>query len=233
MDQDGDQRRAGVCAQLPPVAVAAQAHTKEHTMASDSSRLRSQVAGLMAAYAAPESLVERDGIALWLEREGARSWLVIVAPRNAVVFERFAGQRAEGQEGYAIQRCPTTPANARALRETLPWLRPACSDCLPPLALAIAWVAPPWGMCAHCAPRSAQRAAARSPPSSRSSRRARTRALAGRPSRYSPTRPGGVRRWLVWTGRGRRRPCEDHRRYRRLRRRRLHLLHNRSWRVCR
>jgi tagaturonate epimerase len=94
-------------------------------MASNSSRLRSQVAALMAAYAAPESLVERDGMALWLERDGARSWRVIVAPRDAVVFERFAGQRAEGQEGYAIQRCPTSPANARALRPALPWLRPA------------------------------------------------------------------------------------------------------------
>src|SRR5262249_3252859 len=69
--------------------------------------------------------VERDGMAFWLEREGARTWLAILAPRDAVVFERFSGQREAGQEGHAIQRCPTTPANARALRETLPSLRPA------------------------------------------------------------------------------------------------------------
>jgi hypothetical protein len=94
-------------------------------MTPSSSRFRSQVAALMAARGTPESLVERDGMALWLEREGARSWLAIAAPRDAVVFERFAGERAEGQEGYAVQRCPTTQANARALRETLPWLRPA------------------------------------------------------------------------------------------------------------
>jgi hypothetical protein len=134
-------------------------------MASNSSRLRSQVAALMAAYAAPESLVERDGMALWLERDGARSWRVIVAPRDAVVFERFAGQRAEGQEGYAIQRCPTSPANARALRETLPWLRPAL------LGLSTS---------AGFGDRLGRATVGH------------VRALAGRPSRCSPTRPGGL-----------------------------------------
>jgi tagaturonate epimerase len=94
-------------------------------MTSVSPRLRSQIAAVMTTRAAPDSLVEREGMALWLEREGARTWLAILAPRDAVVFERFAGQREEGQEGYAIQRCATTPANARALRETLPWLQPA------------------------------------------------------------------------------------------------------------
>jgi len=97
-------------------------------MATSSSHPRSQVAALaalMAPRAVPESLVAHDGMALWLEREGARSRLAIAAPRDAAVFERFAGELDEGQEGYAIQRCPATPANARALRETLPWLRPA------------------------------------------------------------------------------------------------------------
>ncbi len=94
-------------------------------MTTTSPLAREMLAALMAPRAAPESLVERDGMALWLEKEGARSWLVLVAPREDAIFERFQGHSGEGPGEYMVKRCPATRANAVALRATLPWLRPS------------------------------------------------------------------------------------------------------------
>jgi hypothetical protein len=70
-----------------------------------------QLAGL-AVY--PRSVTETDNATYFLAHDGGRKQLGILG--NASGFE--------GEQRGSVTLCPLTPANAAALREKLPWLRP-------------------------------------------------------------------------------------------------------------
>ncbi|MCW5849690.1 MAG: hypothetical protein KIT87_06380 [Anaerolineae bacterium] len=72
----------------------------------------------------PTSFVTQDGAAFWLQRAGQKRQLAIAAPPDAAVFSRFHGQSQAFRDGYRLMLCPTSHANARALRATLPSLTP-------------------------------------------------------------------------------------------------------------
>ncbi|MBP8241984.1 MAG: hypothetical protein KAX36_06385, partial [Thermoflexales bacterium] len=78
----------------------------------------------------PASVVENNGAAYGLRRraDGARA-LVVAAPAGNPALAAFHGEHHAVGDATVIEGALDT-ANARALRETLPWLRPV------PLGLA-------------------------------------------------------------------------------------------------
>ncbi len=72
----------------------------------------------------PASFVIQDGTAYWLQKGRAGKQLAILAHPEHLALARFQGEQQEFGVGYALRLCPTTHANARALRSALPWLQP-------------------------------------------------------------------------------------------------------------
>jgi len=72
----------------------------------------------------PDSLVTQDDAAFWLQGNATASRLAILARSDSPLLDRFRGEAAAFQAGYALKLCPTDHANARALRATLDWLAP-------------------------------------------------------------------------------------------------------------
>jgi hypothetical protein len=80
------------------------------------------------------SFVTLDDAALWLERPQAATRhaghaghacpVAVLAASAHPALERFAGTRVGLSDDLILLRGPLNGANARALRETLPWLRP-------------------------------------------------------------------------------------------------------------
>ncbi len=74
----------------------------------------------------PASFVVVGEAAYWLMREGDRKQLAVVALAGAPCLEAFTGSSEPFGDGLRLLRCPTDHANAAALRQALPWLRPVC-----------------------------------------------------------------------------------------------------------
>jgi tagaturonate epimerase len=72
----------------------------------------------------PHSFVALDDAALWLEGDGVNKQLAVLALPTSPVLARFTGTQQPSIDQYVVLRCPADVANARALRETLTWLRP-------------------------------------------------------------------------------------------------------------
>jgi hypothetical protein len=74
----------------------------------------------------PASLVEMGSMALWLVATPQGKRLAVLAPFNSALVESFRGEVSElaGERGRLLLSCPLDPANARALRFTLPNLQP-------------------------------------------------------------------------------------------------------------
>jgi len=71
-----------------------------------------------------DSFVVQDEMALWLQREEAGKRLAILTRPENPQLANFQGESQEFAAGYTLMLCPTDHANGRALRTTLPWLRP-------------------------------------------------------------------------------------------------------------
>jgi tagaturonate epimerase len=72
-----------------------------------------------------ESVVTENEVALWLESQGSKKSLGVVARRDNPLLEDFRGEGEPFRDGYVLKRCPTDHDNARALRRAVPWLEPA------------------------------------------------------------------------------------------------------------
>lgn len=70
------------------------------------------------------SFVMLGAAAFWLDVVGTIKSLVLVAPADDQRLSRFQGEQHEFKSRYALKFAPTNHANARALRDTLPWLKP-------------------------------------------------------------------------------------------------------------
>lgn len=70
------------------------------------------------------SFVTYDGAAFWLQRTGQGCQLGVLAPADHLALRQFQGEARPYREGYRQLLCPTDHANARTLREVLPWLTP-------------------------------------------------------------------------------------------------------------
>jgi hypothetical protein len=76
-------------------------------------------AAVMGPDAALESLVEREEVALWLECGASGvSWLFVLGKPSDDDFRRFAGGTSYSGDDLVLRRCPTSEANAAALRVT-------------------------------------------------------------------------------------------------------------------
>ncbi|MBI5304987.1 MAG: hypothetical protein HY868_22840 [Chloroflexi bacterium] len=72
----------------------------------------------------PDSFVVQSDAAFWLHQARmGRQVAVLTRPDNPVL-DAFHGERHAFRSGYVLKLCPTDHANAHALRETLPWLKP-------------------------------------------------------------------------------------------------------------
>lgn len=73
----------------------------------------------------PASFVVQDHTAFWLDgdEQGHRR-LLLATPAEGSHAARFQGTTTVFQHGYTIMECQLSDENARALRETLPWLQP-------------------------------------------------------------------------------------------------------------
>jgi hypothetical protein len=83
------------------------------------SELQQQFAGLVSA-----SFVVQDGAVFWLDIEGTTKRLALVARVDDLRLSQFQGEQHEFKSGYALKFAPINHANARALRDALPWLKP-------------------------------------------------------------------------------------------------------------
>ncbi len=72
----------------------------------------------------PRSFVVLGDAVLWLEADDGRKQLAVLADPASPVLQPFAGVEQTFGEGYVVRCCATDAATARALRDTLPWLRP-------------------------------------------------------------------------------------------------------------
>jgi hypothetical protein len=67
-----------------------------------------------------DSFVVQNDAAFWMQA----GKLAVLARVNDPLFNQFDGDASPFDAGYALKLCPTTHANARALRATLDWLTP-------------------------------------------------------------------------------------------------------------
>ncbi len=73
----------------------------------------------------PDSFVVQNDAAFWLHQARlGRQVAVLTKPDNPVL-DAFHGERHAFRSGYVLKLCPTDYANAQALRDMLPWLKPA------------------------------------------------------------------------------------------------------------
>jgi len=72
----------------------------------------------------PASLVEMGSTALWLISTPQGKRLAVLAPFSSTLVESFRGEVSELADGRLLLSCPLDPANAHALRFTLPNLQP-------------------------------------------------------------------------------------------------------------
>lgn len=72
----------------------------------------------------PDSFVMQGDAAFWLHQAKGTNQLAILALPQTPVRDKFRGEYHAFQSGYTLMLCPTDHTNARALRDTLPWLKP-------------------------------------------------------------------------------------------------------------
>lgn len=72
----------------------------------------------------PQSFVQKDGAAFWAQAKGTEDRLALLARPDDPSLNRFEGETSEFKHGHTIKFCALNHANAQALRNTLPWLRP-------------------------------------------------------------------------------------------------------------
>src|SRR6266851_1588180 len=76
----------------------------------------------------PASFVAREDAAFWLDGDArGTKRLFLAAPAESVLLVRFEGatETTVFQHDYCINAYTLSAANARMLREVLPWLQPA------------------------------------------------------------------------------------------------------------
>ena len=61
---------------------------------------------------------------MWLVRDNAQVTMILTAPAESAVLDRFQGTAEPYTDGYVLKRCDTNTVNARALQDLLPWLAP-------------------------------------------------------------------------------------------------------------
>lgn len=71
----------------------------------------------------PNSFVRHGAAEYWLERVAGHKRLIVSSPEEHVLDE-FDGESVEARSEAPTKACPTTAANASALRRALPWLTP-------------------------------------------------------------------------------------------------------------
>src|SRR6476469_7965646 len=69
-------------------------------------------AGLVRDY--PDSFVQLDSAAAWIERAGTTKQLAILARSNDPLLSRFAGNPQPYADGYVLKRCTLSHGNAAA-----------------------------------------------------------------------------------------------------------------------
>ena len=61
---------------------------------------------------------------MWLVRDSAQATMMLAAPSDSAILDRFQGTAEPYSNGYVLKRCATNNENARALQDVLPWLTP-------------------------------------------------------------------------------------------------------------
>ena len=61
---------------------------------------------------------------MWLVRDNAQVTMILAAPAESAVLDRFQGTAEPYTDGYVLKRCDTNIGNTRALQDLLPWLAP-------------------------------------------------------------------------------------------------------------
>jgi hypothetical protein len=72
----------------------------------------------------PASLVTTDESALWLHGSANGKRLALLAPSGPAWLDRFNGEAQLLGDGYVLKLCPADDANARTVRDVLPYLKP-------------------------------------------------------------------------------------------------------------
>jgi hypothetical protein len=72
-----------------------------------------------------QSVVSQAGATFGLLRADQGKQLAVVAPAEDPMVDTFGGTPEPFKDNLMLVRCQCTPANARALRTVLPWLKPA------------------------------------------------------------------------------------------------------------
>jgi tagaturonate epimerase len=70
------------------------------------------------------SLVVHNGAAFWVDASGPSRRVALLARPGDLLLRSFHGETSGFGDGYSLMFCPMDHANARALREALPWLKP-------------------------------------------------------------------------------------------------------------
>jgi len=81
--------------------------------------LQQQFPGLIAT-----SFIVPQGTAFWIDQAGTAKRLAVLTSADDPALTQFQGEQSEYKAGYAVKFAPLHPANARALRDALPWLKP-------------------------------------------------------------------------------------------------------------
>lgn len=84
------------------------------------SELQQSFPGLVAT-----SFIVPKRTAFWIDQTGTDKRLALLTRTNDRTLASFQGEQHEYQASYVVKFAPLNHANARALRDTLPWLRPA------------------------------------------------------------------------------------------------------------
>ncbi len=72
-----------------------------------------------------DSFTVHEDAALWLEKSAGGKMLSVVARPGCPTLTGLHGEEQSFKKGLVLKQCPCTHANGRALREALPWLKPA------------------------------------------------------------------------------------------------------------
>ncbi len=72
-----------------------------------------------------DSFTIHGDAAFWLEKSSGGKTLSVAARSGAPALAAFQGNEQPFRKGLVLKQCPCTHANGRALREALPWLKPA------------------------------------------------------------------------------------------------------------
>jgi tagaturonate epimerase len=72
----------------------------------------------------PDSFVIDQESAFWLTAKGSAKHLILLAPTESSLLERFQGDTQLFREGYVLKGCPANHTNGQVLRAVLPWLQP-------------------------------------------------------------------------------------------------------------